>query len=125
MAATIKMKIPQSYFLFCSIQKMFDTADYMYTLPSHRLTVYIIGVILGYILRNLKRVELTSLQVKVGNIIAFIMFGVALIAPSLITNISYEFQPIDGAWYVAFTPILWCLPSAWVIFTQHFNYHSE
>lgn len=27
---------------------MFDTADYSYILPTHRLTVYVIGVALGY-----------------------------------------------------------------------------
>lgn len=27
---------------------MFDTADYSYILPTHRLTVYVMGIALGY-----------------------------------------------------------------------------
>lgn len=40
---------------FCRIRQLFDTADHSYTLPSHRLTVYIIGVFAGYLLRNIPK----------------------------------------------------------------------
>lgn len=30
---------------------MYDTADYSYILPTHRLTVYIMGILLAYCLR--------------------------------------------------------------------------
>lgn len=35
-----------------SIRQLFDTANLSYILPSHRLTVYIIGIYLGYLLRR-------------------------------------------------------------------------
>lgn len=38
-----------------SIRQLFDTADYSYTLPSHRLTIYILGIFVGYLLRNLPK----------------------------------------------------------------------
>jgi hypothetical protein len=34
---------------------MFDTADYSYILPTHRLTVYAMGIALGYLLRHCGR----------------------------------------------------------------------
>lgn len=37
------------------IKQLFDTADFSYTLPSHRLTVYIIGIFMGYLLRYLPK----------------------------------------------------------------------
>lgn len=39
---------------FChvySVSQMYDTADYSYILPTHRLTVYIMGILMGYCLR--------------------------------------------------------------------------
>ena len=39
----------------CRIKQLFDTADFSYTLPSHRLTVYIIGIFMGYLLRYLPK----------------------------------------------------------------------
>ena len=37
------------------IKQLFDTADFSYSLPSHRLTVYIIGIFMGYLLRYLPK----------------------------------------------------------------------
>lgn len=34
---------------------MYDTADFSYILPTHRLTVYIMGILLGYCLRYVGR----------------------------------------------------------------------
>lgn len=38
-----------------SVSQMYDTADYSYILPTHRLTVYIMGILLGYCLRYVGR----------------------------------------------------------------------
>lgn len=40
---------------FRRIRQLFDTANYSYILPSHRLTVYILGVGVGYLLRKLPK----------------------------------------------------------------------
>lgn len=49
------LHIPNIFPFFYSIKKLYETADYSYTLPSHRLTTYIIGVFAGYLLRNLPK----------------------------------------------------------------------
>lgn len=43
------------YLYVYRIKQLFDTADFSYTLPSHRLTVYIIGIFMGYLLRYLPK----------------------------------------------------------------------
>lgn len=45
---------------FCRVQQLFDTADKMYILPPHRVTVYIMGLFTGYILRKYNNVVLTK-----------------------------------------------------------------
>lgn len=48
---------------------MFATADNMYILPAHRATVYIIGILLGYALKNFRNISLS----QVINLIEFII----------------------------------------------------
>ena len=43
---------------FFRITQLFETADNMYTLPVHRATVYIMGILLGYYLRKYPNVIL-------------------------------------------------------------------
>lgn len=54
-------------FIYFRIEQLFNTADYMYTLPAHRITVYIIGVLLGYVLAIHKNLQLTKVCVESSN----------------------------------------------------------
>jgi len=45
------------------IKKMFETGDLSYILPTHRLTVYIMGILTGIFLRrNPNGIHLNSVQ---------------------------------------------------------------
>ncbi|CAG9824968.1 unnamed protein product [Phaedon cochleariae] len=105
-----------------SIQQLFQTADHMYILPAHRATVYIMGIFLGYILRNFSHIQMTKFQINLGNAVALFSFCVSIIGPSFMSSIEYEYQPLDAAWYAAVSPILWCHSFAWIIFTWHLGY---
>ena len=51
------------FFLFrCSVKQLFETADYMYILPYYRVTVYLMGVMLGYVCSKYKTMQLTEVS---------------------------------------------------------------
>nr|XP_023016320.1 nose resistant to fluoxetine protein 6 [Leptinotarsa decemlineata] len=105
-----------------SVQQLFNTADYMYILPAHRATVYIMGIFLGYILRNFSNMYLSKTQINIGNTLALCSFCISFLGPAFMGKIDYVYDPLDGAWYAAFSPILWCFSFAWIIFTWHLGY---
>ncbi|KAK5647056.1 hypothetical protein RI129_005520 [Pyrocoelia pectoralis] len=104
-----------------SIEQLFDTADYMYILPVHRATVYILGVLLGFLLCNCGSFRLNKSQLRLGNTLSLLSLGISFLGPSFMGNIDYIYNPTDAAWYAAFAPIFWCLAFAWVILTTHIN----
>ncbi|XP_056642944.1 O-acyltransferase like protein [Diorhabda sublineata] len=105
-----------------SIQQLFDTADHMYILPAHRATVYIMGIFLGYILRNFSNLSFTKTQLNVGNTMALFTFFVSFFGAAFMGTIDYVYDPKDAAWYAAVSPILWCFSFAWVIFIWQLGY---
>lgn len=122
---TNSMKLSNYIHFGTSIEQLFNTADYMYILPPHRLTVYIMGIFLGYLLRNSKHIILKPAQIHIGNILALVSFVASFIGPAFMGSIDYIYQPVHAAWYAAFAPILWCFTFAWIIFTSHLGYQSR
>lgn len=60
---TLIQKLDEFLNLFySSIEQLFKTADHMYILPTHRLTVYIMGILLGYALRTQKALQLSKVR---------------------------------------------------------------
>ncbi|XP_011881618.1 PREDICTED: nose resistant to fluoxetine protein 6 [Vollenhovia emeryi] len=103
-----------------SIRQLFDTADYSYTLPSHRLTVYIIGIFVGCLLRNIpKDFKLGTTALYTGWTMCTLMFLAAFIGPSKMGSIDYVYNPIHAATYNAFAPVGWCALFLWITITQH------
>lgn len=41
---------------------MFDTADYSYILPTHRATIYFIGVVLAWYLRSPNKISFSKVS---------------------------------------------------------------
>ncbi|CAK9807752.1 Nose resistant to fluoxetine protein 6 [Anthophora plagiata] len=107
-------------FFGTSIKQLFDTADFSYTLPSHRLTVYIIGIFMGYLLRYLPRVyKMNKIVLYTGWVLCTILFCCAFFGPAYMGSINYMYNPIDAAMYNAFAPIGWCAIFAWVTVLHH------
>lgn len=97
----------------------------MYILPAHRLTVYIIGILLGYVLRNTQKVKLDKVQIRIGDALAMVLFCVAFFGPAFMGNMEYKYNPTDAAWYAAFAPITWCFSFAWIIYKSHFGHEGK
>ncbi|XP_043250987.1 nose resistant to fluoxetine protein 6-like [Colletes gigas] len=107
-------------FFGTSIKQLFDTADLSYTLPSHRLTVYIIGIFVGYLLRYMpKDYKMNRTALYTGWIVCTIMFCCAFFGPAHMGSINYVYDPMHAALYNAFAPIGWCSIFAWVTVMHH------
>ncbi|XP_053985527.1 nose resistant to fluoxetine protein 6-like [Hylaeus anthracinus] len=107
-------------FFGTSIKQLFDTADFSYTLPSHRLTVYIIGIFMGYLLRYMpKDYKMNRTALYTGWILCTIMFCCAFFGPAHMGSIDYIYNPMHAALYNAFAPIGWCALFAWVTVMHH------
>ncbi|XP_076623887.1 nose resistant to fluoxetine protein 6 isoform X2 [Colletes latitarsis] len=107
-------------FFGTSIKQLFDTADLSYTLPSHRLTVYIIGIFVGYLLRYMpKDYKMNRATLYIGWIVCTIMFCCAFFGPAHMGSINYVYDPMHAALYNAFAPIGWCSIFAWVTVMHH------
>jgi hypothetical protein len=96
----------------------------MYNIPYYRLTVYLMGVLLGYICRVHKGIKLTKTQLNCGWYISTALFLLAFFGPAHMGSINYVFNPLHAANYAAFSPIAWCSLFAWIIFTSHNGYPS-
>ncbi|XP_043792229.1 nose resistant to fluoxetine protein 6-like [Apis laboriosa] len=117
---TYYKKLNNYVFFGTSIKQLYDTANYSYILPSHRLTVYIIGIFIGYLLRYLpKDFKMNKITLYIGWILCTIMFCCAFFGPAHMGSINYIYNPIDAAMYNAFAPIGWCAIFAWVIVMHH------
>ncbi|XP_054280087.1 nose resistant to fluoxetine protein 6-like [Macrosteles quadrilineatus] len=102
------------------VSQMFDTADYSYILPSHRFTVYAMGVSLGYGLWHWGTdFKLKTSQLTLGWFIAICMLYQSIVSPAKMGDRNYVYNRLDAANYAAFAPITWCLFFGWIIFTSH------
>ncbi|XP_059617038.1 nose resistant to fluoxetine protein 6 isoform X1 [Phlebotomus argentipes] len=121
---TVSRRLANYIFFGTSVSQLFDTANYMYILPAHRATVYIMGVLLGYILRRYRDLKLTPTQLKIGWYSNTALMLVAFFGPAPMGRIGYVYNTTHAAHYAAFAPIAWCSFFAWIIFTSHLGYES-
>lgn len=107
------------------MQQLFATADYMYILPPHRATVYIMGIFMGWLLRRTGSFEPSKTQMRLGNALAVCSLLVAYLGPSFMSNLDYVYNPHHAALYAAFSPILWVGSFCWLIYTSQKGCEGE
>jgi len=93
----INTAVRSNFDLIFRIRQLFETADLSYTLPTHRATVYIMGITLGFVLRycgrdfRLKKVcvrfeviRVVTVNIAVSCVVTSYgpMFGGYLLVPS-------------------------------------------
>jgi peptidoglycan/LPS O-acetylase OafA/YrhL len=107
------------------LNKLIETANAMYTLPTHRFTVYGFGLLLGFFLRKYNGIKLKTHHVLLGNAVSAAAF--ILIANSSVRmtglNVAYD-KTLHGL-FAAFAPILACVPVAWIILASQNGHKSE
>ncbi|XP_055522358.1 nose resistant to fluoxetine protein 6 [Wyeomyia smithii] len=122
---TYKLRLSNYVYFGTSVQQLFDTADNMYILPYYRLTVYLMGVMLGYACRVYKSISLTPNQLRLGWYASSFLLVLAFFGPAPMGSIRYVYDPLHAANYAAFSPIAWCLFFAWAVFTSHLGYRNK
>jgi hypothetical protein len=106
------------------LKNLVATANFLYTLPTHRFTVYGIGLLLGLVLRKYEKFQLTKLQHIIGQI-ANGFFVISVIASGIsMTGIDLEYNPMTHSLYAAFAPVFYCLHVAWMIFKAEHAEHK-
>nr|XP_049463329.1 nose resistant to fluoxetine protein 6 isoform X3 [Anopheles coluzzii]XP_049463331.1 nose resistant to fluoxetine protein 6 isoform X4 [Anopheles coluzzii]XP_049463336.1 nose resistant to fluoxetine protein 6 isoform X6 [Anopheles coluzzii]XP_049463339.1 nose resistant to fluoxetine protein 6 isoform X7 [Anopheles coluzzii] len=121
---TYSMRLANYVYFGTSVKQLFETADYMYILPYYRVTVYLMGVMLGYVCSKYKTMQLTEKQMKIGWYISTLSIAVAFFGPAPMGSMHYVYNPLHAASYAAFSPIAWCLFFAWTVFTAHLGYRN-
>lgn len=119
-----RVDITEDLFFVCSVKQLFETADRMYTNPPYRLTVYVMGIGLGYALRIFKDTKLTSRQLKFGWYFSIASVLLAFFGPAPMGDIDYKYNATPAAYYAAFAPIAWCVFFGWIILVSELGYKS-
>ncbi|KAM8721005.1 hypothetical protein ACLKA7_006955 [Drosophila subpalustris] len=122
---TIVNQLSNYIYFGTNIQRLFRTADYMYSFPPHRSTVYIMGILLGYALRKFQGIQLTRLQLRLGWLVATVCVLASLLGPAPMGDINYVYNSTHAAIYAAFAPIAWCLFFSWIVFVSHNGYKNK
>lgn len=105
---------------------MFDTADLSYILPTHRITVYLMGVYTAYILKTTSKVATFSkAQIAILWFLALVIGFSAMIGPFHMAVKAYTYSTLDGALYCALSPIFWGIGVGWTIYTSNRGYGGE
>lgn len=101
------------------------TSEKMYGLPTHRFTIYAIGILSGYFLRKYPNLSLSKFQYHIGSILTSALMFFAVFGASLMSIPGYEYNNIDAANYIAFTPIMYGIFFSWLILTAQLGYKSK
>ena len=99
-----------------NLKDLIATANHLYTLPTHRFTVYGIGLLLGLMLRKYERFRLTKLHHIIGQVINGFLVTSVIASGISMTGIDLKYNPMTHSLYAAFAPIFYCLHVAWIIF---------
>jgi hypothetical protein len=102
------------------IKEIFTVANLIHIIPLYRYTSYSIGLLLGFILRHSKGIELSNSQLQLGWIIAITSFSIA--AKICISN--QHPTPQTAAYFVAVAPVLLGIFTAWIIFVAQLGHKS-
>lgn len=122
--ATLKHQLSPIIYFGVSVSQLFNTASLSYILPTHRATVYIMGIFLGYYLhyRSTTPIKLTYMQVQIGTFVATLLGFAAIYGPYAMSDRNYKYDAKQNAEYMAFSPFIWSIALIWGILINVNNY---
>ncbi|XP_039294566.1 O-acyltransferase like protein isoform X1 [Nilaparvata lugens] len=123
--ATIEHNLSPIVHYGVSIAQLMRTADLSYIRPTHRATVYIMGIFFAYYLhlrRNQPPLIMSKMTVAFGWLFGLTLGLVVLIGPYNTALLGYVYDPVEAAIYSAFSPILWCTFISWGVMASHYGY---
>lgn len=107
------------------LSNLLATATHLYTLPTHRFTVYGIGLLLGFVLRKYDSFRLSKAQFIVGQIINRASIVAVIACGNVMTGIDVKYNVMLHSLYAAFAPIVYCVHVSWIIISTHQGHKSE
>ncbi|KAH1022512.1 hypothetical protein HUJ04_011905 [Dendroctonus ponderosae] len=105
------------------ISRMFNTADLSYILPTHRASIYFLGVLLAWLLRRPPK----TFSRKKLHLVWGLMYTVGLITwfgPSFMCVKGYQYHSLESALYSTFYPYTWGIAIAWIIYSTECGFGS-
>ncbi|XP_026765152.2 nose resistant to fluoxetine protein 6-like [Galleria mellonella] len=91
-----------------SVQKLLDAARYSYILPTHRATIYLIGVAMAYFMRTKKfNFTLSNNQVRLLWATCLSLAIYTIVSPYKMGLEGYQYDPDQAATFATYSPILW------------------
>lgn len=91
-----------------SVQKLLDAARYSYILPTHRATIYLIGVVMAYLMKTKKlNFTLTSNQTRLLWTFCLVLMTATIATPYKWGLEGYQYEHFPAAVFSAVSPILW------------------
>lgn len=107
------------------LSKLLETANLLYTLPTHRFTVYGVGLILGFVLRKYSTIKPSKAHFIIGEIINGVLIAIVIACGVMMTGVDVKYNLMLHSLYAAFAPIIYCVRVAWIIFSAHQGYKSK
>ncbi|CAH4036539.1 nose resistant to fluoxetine protein 6 [Pieris brassicae] len=93
-----------------SVSKLLDAARYSYILPTHRATIYLIGVLMAYFIKSKKsHVNLSDTQSRLVWVVCWSVAAFTIASPYKMGLEGYSYEHFQAAMFAAFAPILWGL----------------
>lgn len=108
-----------------SLSTLIKTANHLYTLPTHRFTVYGVGLLLGFNLRKFRSVKVSKLSFCIGQYASVLAILAIVGACNKMLGFDVQYDKLTHSIFAAFAPILSCIPVAWIIFRSHVGIKSE
>ncbi|XP_031333400.1 nose resistant to fluoxetine protein 6-like [Photinus pyralis] len=118
--ATVKYGLSHMIYFGIPIQKMFDTANMSYILPTHRATIYTTGIFMAYTLKY--NFNLSKAQVIFGWSIAVISMLLAVMGPFQMIDKEYVYNSRHAALFGVVSPMLCGVCLSWVIYAANNGY---
>lgn len=114
--ATLNYNLSHVVHFGITVSRMFDTANYSYIIPTHRATIYLMGVYLAYYLKSNPVTILPKTKSIIACCISFIIGLGTWLGPLHMSVKNYEYNRWDAAIYGTLSPITWGAAVAWAIF---------
>ncbi|XP_069696137.1 uncharacterized protein [Periplaneta americana] len=106
-----------------SLSQLYASGKLTYVLPTHRLTVYFMGVVVGYLMhRTSGRIVLSKTQVWLGWTAAIFLALLAVFGLYRGAFPDYRYEPHENALYGALGPIMWSAYISWTIYASWAGY---
>ncbi|XP_047004642.1 uncharacterized protein LOC124622896 [Schistocerca americana] len=119
---TYTQRLSTVIYFGANVSQLFRTADLSYTLPTHRATVYVMGLLLGYALRRSPTVAFSKTRVSAAWVTAATVALLAACGPVHMGRRGYRYSAAAAAAYNALSPLLWGAFVCWVLLAASLGY---